>query len=605
MITNGSLVLYKNRPALSTRDGDRLILSFNDGPEVRVRDKDVELIHTGPLHKLPVPASGGDFQTAWEMTAGTVVALGELADLVFGHDGPPERLACRLAAQDGELFRCEGMHIMALSNTERQRLSEKRQRRENEAADRDAFIDRARHSRIESGDERFWGEVAALALGQTAKSRMAADLGLGESAEKAQAWLLRTGIWTARLNPHLARSGHPVKAPNLAIADDDDTGRQDLTAMTAWAIDNAWSHDPDDAISWDGTAVWVHVADPASAIVPDSAADIEATNRSATLYLPEGSIPMLPDATLDRFGLGLTQRSRALSIRIETDDVGLVRNIDIMPSFVAVQRLSYTNAEPLLTNGPLTELAAIAATRTAYRRKAGSVDIDIPEIRIWVEDGQPYIEAIATCSSSSVVREMMVLAGEAAARWAFDRGLPFPYYSQEAPGAQDNLPEGLAGEFAKRRLMRAGMAGVQPRAHQGLGVTMYAQSTSPLRRYGDLLAHQQIRAALCNEAGSQARILLSADEVSLRLAKAAAANAAVRRAERSSQAHWTLAWLLDHPDWQGIGLVVQTGPDSTVYLPAIGWETRIKAGELALNQEVTMRFLKADLANLDARFALV
>jgi len=204
-----------------------------------------------------------------------------------------------------------------------------------------------------------------------------------------------------------------------------------------------------------------------------------------------------------------------------------------------------------------------------------------------------------------VVREMMILAGEAAARWAFGRGLPFPYYSQEAPGERDHLPEGLAGEFAKRRLMRAGMAGTQPRAHQGLGVPMYAQITSPLRRYGDLLGHQQIRAALAAAAGRRDRQVLPADELSMRLARAAAAAAALRRAERSSEAHWTLAWLLDRPGWEGRGIVVQTGSDATVFIPAIGLETRIRAGDLVLNQELTLRFLSADLPGLEARFAPV
>ena len=603
MIPTGAIVFFKGKPAISTRDGDRLVLDLQQGQSARVRDKDVELIHPGPHQKLPSPAGTGDFETAWEMTAGTEVGLAELAELVFGVDGAAERLACRLAAMDGELFRMEGTAILALSAEERGRLADKRMKKENEAADHAAFISRAKKAKPEPGDERFWGEVEAFALGKTQKSKMAIEIGLGETMEAAHAWLLRAGLWTSNTNPHPSRADHPSKAPELELGDDDDSGRMDLTAMQAWAIDNAWSHDPDDAISWDGQAVWVHVADPASVICPGSRADVEASNRSATLYLPEGTIPMLPDTALERFGLGLSERSRSLSIRIAVDEGGLISDVAISPAFVQVTRLSDADADATLEIGPLAELASLAAIRRTYRSKAGAVDIAIPEVRVWVRDGVPHIDSIPDFRSSAVVREMMVLAGEAVARWAFDRSLPFPYYSQEAPGSRDELPDGLAGEFAKRRLMRAGMAGAQPRAHQGLGVTMYAQSTSPLRRYGDLLGHQQIRAWLAKEAGIQAAPPLPADELSMRLAKAAAALSAVRKAERSSQAHWTLVWLLEHPDWTGEGIVVQTGQDTVFYIPSLGYETRIKTGDLVLNQSVGLRCLKVDLPRLEAFFA--
>jgi exoribonuclease-2 len=603
MISSGALVSFKNKPALAKRDGDRLELSIRGKESARVRDKDVELIHPGPLAALPEPASGGDFDTAWEMTAGGSVPLAELAELVFGKDGPAERLACWERALDGLPFRWEEGAVRALNADEREKEEAKRSKKESEAGERADFLARAKQKNFQPGDERWLGEVEALALGKTQKSKNAAELGAGDSPESAHAWLLKAGLWDAATNPHPSRFSHPAKAPDLELGQDDDEGRQDLCAMQAWAIDNAWSKDPDDAISWDGEAVWVHVADPASAIAPDSPADKEAGDRSGTLYLPEGTIPMLPDGALHRFGLGLSERSRALSFRIELDEAGLVGEVRVTPSWVRVTRLSYEQADALLAEGPLARLSAVAELRAAYRAKNGAVDIAIPEVRVWLEGGKPRVDAIAHFRSSDVVREMMVMAGEGAARWAFKRGLPFPYYSQEAPGSQEGLPPGLAGEFAKRRLMRAGMAGAQPRAHQGLGVTMYAQITSPLRRYADLLGHQQLRAALAQDRGSPGPLPLPADELSMRLARAAAGGQALRKAERSSEAHWTLAYLLDHPDWRGEGVVVQAGNDALVYLPALGLETRVRDGGLELNQSLAMRFLKADIARLDASFA--
>ena len=606
MIPDGALVFYKNKPAVAHRDGDRIELSFKEGAPVRVRDKDVELIHTGPVKAPPEPAVGGEFEPAWEMTAGTNLGLAELAELAFGSAGPAEVLACRLAAAEGLPFRMDGELIASMSTEDRSAEESRRKRKETEASERAAFVERARHHAVEPGDERFWGELEALALGRTQKSRTAGDIGVGDNPESAQAWLIKAGIWTNRVNPHPSRSGHPSKAPELELGPDDDESRVDLRSMEAWAIDNAWSHDPDDAISWDGEAVWVHVADPASVIVPGSAPDVEASNRSGTLYLPEGAIPMLPDAALDRFGLGLTNESRALSFRITMDDDGLARDVTVTPSLVRVRRASYAEADVLLGSGALASLAKAAELRKAYRLRNGAVDIAIPEVRVWVEDGEPRISPVCQYASAAVVREMMVLAGEGLARWAFDRGLPFPYYSQEAPGSRDDLPDGLAGEFAKRRLMKAGMAGVQPRAHQGLGVTMYAQATSPLRRYGDLLGHQQARAALAAEAGRTSYPVLPADELSMRLARAAAGAQAVRKAERQSELHWTLAWLLERPGWEGEAVVVQTGNgDALLYLPEIGLETRVRASGHELNTALRVRFQQADISRLEARFSVI
>ena len=68
----------------------------------------------------------------------------------------------------------------------------------------------------------------------------------------------------------------------------------DLTHLPAFAIDNAWTTDPDDALSLEGTnRLWVHVADVAALVLPDTPTDIEARNRVASLYLPEMTVPML------------------------------------------------------------------------------------------------------------------------------------------------------------------------------------------------------------------------------------------------------------------------------------------------------------------------
>lgn len=598
MIPNGALVFYKGKPALARNAGDKLELSIPGAPGLKVRPKDVELLHPGPLSKIPEARRDGDFETAWEMSAGEALTLEALCELVFGRAGPEEALACRLEAADGLRFRAEEVigGFRAATREEREKEAARRARKETEASDREAFLARARAGRFEPGDERFLGEVEAFALGASQKARILGDLGLSDKPEAVHAWLLKTGRWTDAVNPWPVRFGAAAKAPDLELGPEDDTGRVDLTNMEAWAIDNAWSRDPDDAVSFDGRDVWVHVADPASAILPGSPPDREASDRAATLYLPEGSVPMLPDSALERFGLGLSGVSRALSVRISLEPDGSIREAEILPTLVKVARLSYGGADPLLGSGPLADLDRIASIRSESRTAAGAVDIAIPEVRVWVDSGEPRIDAIPDFRSSAVVREMMVLAGEASARWAFDRSLPFPYYSQEAPQDSASLPAGLAGEFAKRRLMKAGMAGPQPRAHRGLGVPFYAQFTSPLRRYSDLLAHHQVRAFLAG------RNPLGEDEISALLGRAAAAAALIRQVERASQLHWTLAFLGRRPGWTGEGILVGNGNPASVYIPGLGMETRVRLGGTELNATVSLRLTGVDLARQEARF---
>jgi exoribonuclease-2 len=602
---------------------------------------------------MPPAAEGGDFETARRMllpvpssepkAAG--MAWIELAELVFGESSPANVLACWLEATKGLLFRLEEGAPLPLDDEAVAKEAQKKTRKEDEAAERYAFVERAKRIKtdrrmtekasggalqptiaFEESDGRFLAEIEALAYGKSAKSKTCAELGISETPEAAHAFLIGIGRWDLMVNPHPYRALCPIAAPKVEIGPEiEDLARADLTGMESWAIDNAWSKDPDDAIAWDGSSVWVHVADPASAILPDSEADKEALARGSTLYLPELTAPMLPDEALERFGLGLAPTSPALSFRIVLAEDGSISGIEVCASIVRVRRCSYGEADDLMDAGKAPGLAALAdlASRRRARRVAnGAVEIEIPEVRIAVEGvgvaREIRIEAVPRQRSSGLVREMMLLAGEAAARWAFERGLAFPFYGQEAPSdmgaaasdepsGEDEAGEGpksLAAQFARRRLMRAGMWGPSPSAHRGLGLPFYAQVTSPLRRYQDLLGHMQLRAFLARDA-VVARTALDADEVSRRCALAQAASAATRQAERSSDLHWTLAYLIQHPNWIGDAFIVGSAGPGTwqLYLPELGLETRLRLGsDRILDEKIKVRLVRADVASLESAF---
>jgi exoribonuclease-2 len=639
-----ALALYKNRPVLVLDARDRIEIRLEDGSSLRVRDKDLVALHEGPAKEIPEPAEGGDFETARRMLDPSSPPLGwsELAELVFGESGPREALACWREAAKGLLFRIEEGMPLPLDDEAVAKEAGKKARKEGEAAERASFIERAKRIRalrrkagqeggsepsieqgFEESDGRFLAEIEALAYGRSAKSRSCAELGVSETPEAAQAFLISVGLWNAMVNPHPLRAGCALQAPRLSLGPDlGELERADLSSMESWAIDNAWSKDPDDAIAWDGSAVWIHVADPASAILPGSEADREALARGSTLYLPELTSPMLPDQALERFGLGLAETSPALSFRVEVAEDGSVAAVEALASTVRVRRCSYGEADALMEAGKapaLEALAKVARLRRERRIANGAIEIDIPEVRISVEgegsERSVLIERIPRDRSSGLVREMMLLAGEAAARWAFERGLAFPFYGQEAPSEPGPAALGelssegeaaLSVQFARRRLMRAGAWGPGPTAHRGLGLPFYAQVTSPLRRYQDLLGHMQIRACLGGgSAPAGGRACLDADEVSRRCALAQATSSATRQAERASDLHWTIAYLSSRPEWTGEAVLVGSAGLGAwqAYLPELGLETRMRLGpDRALDERLSLRLARADIAGLEASF---
>ena len=201
-------------------------------------------------------------------------------------------------------------------------------------------------------------------------------------------------------------------------------------------ITNAWSTDPDDAVCVEGNALWVHIADPAATVTPDSPADLDARGRGATLYVPEGAARMLDDRALEWYALGLTPVSRALSFRLTFTETGAVDTVEVKKTRIRVTRLTYAEATARQEESGLAPLFAIARRNIARREAAGAVSIELPEVHLSVTKGadgtaEVIIEPVKDEIAADMVREMMLLAGEAAARFAFKNAIPFQYVSQE------------------------------------------------------------------------------------------------------------------------------------------------------------------------------
>jgi exoribonuclease-2 len=370
--------------------------------------------------------------------------------------------------------------------------------------------------------------------------------------------------------------------------------RRDLTHLVALAIDDEGSQDPDDAISWEAGRLWVHVADAAALIHPGSALDREARARGANLYLPEGTTPMLPPAATPRLGLGLSEISPALSFGLDVTAAGEIENVEIVPSWVRVTRLTYAEAEAQLETSPLREMDALSRAFTARRQALGALDLNLPEVRVRVVDGQVSVRPYASLYSRNLVRDAMLLAGEGAARFAQANQLPVPFSTQErGPDLPMQAPSTLSGNFALRRLMRPGQLKGEPSLHAGLGMEQYTQTTSPLRRYSDLLAHQQFRAFLSGQPP------LDSQTVMQRMAEGAMGMSLTRQTERISNRHWTLVYLLQNPTWRGEAVVVENnGHRCLAVIPDLDLEGPLYGGSYELDQVVPVTVTGINLAQL-------
>lgn len=310
---------------------------------------------------------------------------------------------------------------------------------------------------------------------------------------------------------------------------------------------------------------------------------------------------MLPPQATQALGLGLADVSPALSFGLEVNAAGEIVGLEVAPSWVRVTRLTYEEAEaqieaPLLR--PLAELAQIYHSR---RLANGAIEIDLPEVKVRVAEGQVVIRPLPALRSRDLVREAMLMAGEAVARFALENNIPMPFTTQDAPETEAALATSTAEMFALRRTLRRSQQTITPGPHAGLGMELYIQCTSPLRRYLDLVVHQQLRTYLRGEP------LLAAPAIMGRVGAANAVTGSVRQAERLSVEHWTLVYLLQHPEWRGEGIVVdKRGARDLILIPELGLETQMYLSrDVPLGSVVTLALKAVNLPMLETHFRLL
>lgn len=610
-IKNNSLVIYKGKGAVVTEiSGDKYSIRTVSGDRKSVRLKDMELIHAGPCTSVPSPSEIPSLEIQrenGELMEEETFSFADFTELLFGSFSPADALAayelvssdcCFGGSVSGGVRANTAEHIEAVLMKEQLKNARKDAHAE--------LLERIKSGCVTPDDYPRLREIESVAYGESVSSRLMHELGTEALPEKAQSLLLKLGVWNEfDNNPWPRRFGIATEDeyPEMELRVPEEE-RTDLTHLASYAIDDAGSTDPDDAISFETESglLWVHVADPASVIEPGSELENFACERGCTLYLPEKVTTMLPPESVGVFGLGLNEVSPALSFGIRIDGTGEAYLEKMTLSNVRVTRKNYTEAEELFKDPDFALCAEAVQRFRDMRVRNKAVMIRLPEIRLKVDTVNRSISIRNT--DYSPVRELvanaMIAAGYAVARFAAENGITLPFAVQEEPEMEER-PETLYGMYELRRNCRTSSLSVSPGLHAGLGLEPYVRVTSPMRRYEDLLAHIQLRRFIKGEEP------VSVADMNERIMKAGPAASLKAKLERQCIEYWTLVYLKGLAGkWQGDAVCVAKVDDRcTMLLPELAYEFRTSRSRAALGERIRVECQSAEPAMLSSHFRTV
>jgi ribonuclease R len=334
------------------------------------------------------------------------------------------------------------------------------------------------------------------------------------------------------------------------VRERDIKGRTDFRNRIVVTIDGEDARDFDDAISIERLPnghMWlgVHIADVAHYVHEGSALDTEAYERGTSVYFPERAVHMFPEPLAT--GLcSLRPRVDRLvqSCLMEVNPRGDVVRYELHDGVIrSTERMTYTSVNAILTDGDADTMARyeslvpafrlmgeLFATLNARRHRRGSVDFDLPEAKV-ILDEEGLIEDIVAHERNiahRLIEEFMLLANETVARHLEKNHMPAVYRIHEPPdplkvmefdefvtslgfsfGAHggtvrpahfQKLVEKIRGTpeerpiaFLMLRTMQKARYDAMNLGHFGLAAETYTHFTSPIRRYPDLVVHRLLR----------------------------------------------------------------------------------------------------------------
>ena len=401
-----------------------------------------------------------------------------------------------------------------------------------------------------------------------------------------------------------------------------------LADVRAFSIDDSSTTEIDDALSVQGlgsgtVTLGIHIAAPGLAVLPGSAIDAVGRARLSTVYMPGYKLTMLPDDIIQTYTLLEGRNCPSLSLYLTLDEatlavtgsvtrlerVPIVSNLrhDVLDSTFTEAFFEAAQSVPPVDVAWGVELSFLhrfarhlKAQREVVRGKPENFNRPDYNFKLDNPGGQePQGNEAVSISTRQrgapldlIVAEAMILANSTWGQWLAEHGVPGIYRSQAsmAPGVKVRM-------------------GTKALPHAGLGVPAYAWSTSPLRRYTDLVNQWQIIA--CVRHGRTAALAApfkpnDADLFSV-ISSFDSAYSAYNGYQAGIERYWTLKYLQQN----GIGEVIASAfrenlvraDELPLVLPALGAQglprgarVRVKLGEI---DEITLDISGTVIERLD------
>jgi len=314
--------------------------------------------------------------------------------------------------------------------------------------------------------------------------------------ERFYVLLGKKGFWNPEELPFFYQEGE-IEGEYALDEDPYEAERVDLTKYYTFAVDDDDTIEVDDAISIADNKLMIHVADVASVVHKGSALDESVRRLATSIYVPEGKYYMFPKDIIGKLSLS-ENRQRALTLVIEFDEDLNVKSYKFVRSWVKLSdRFNYQKFERILNIDPFKKLLKIARRLQVKRMENGGVHYVLPAKKIEIKDGEISYKLVhMTTKAYTVITELMILYNYLAAKTLANARFPAIYRTQ----VQDEPVElDEADPLYRYRIMtsfKPTFLSPDPYPHNILGLEVYGQFTSPLRRYVDLVNQRQLHSLL-------------------------------------------------------------------------------------------------------------
>ncbi|MFN3788964.1 ribonuclease catalytic domain-containing protein [Massilia sp.] len=609
--------------------GEAYQVELPSGKRSKVKGKDVLIQFDKPEPEALLGAAKGiaaevDLDFLWEVAGQEEFGFMELGAEYFGHAPlPSEAAGLVLALHAAPIYfhkKGRGRYKAAPEQTLKAALAGIEKKKQ-QAIVQAAYVDELKAGKLPQAMQPIVHQLLFKPDKNTIEYK-ALEAAASELQTTAPRLMLRTGGLASPKELHMSRflfEHFPRGAgfPQLEVPQA--PGDLPLADVTAFSIDDVTTTEIDDAMSvvWldDGTVqVGIHIAAPGLAIRPDDAIDKVARARMSTVYMPGDKITMLPDEVVDAFTLAEGKDCPALSLyavlnpadwsvlstATRAERVPIKRNLRLneIDAVVTEEALNAGSGEyehkkelGLLWQWALHLEAGRMKKREAFGLKpeqANRVDFNF-----YVEDDVvSIVRRKRGAPLDKIVAELMIFANSTWGKLLHDSGVPGIYRSQ-GPGAG-----GWNAKIQVRMVTHAA-------PHQGLGVDQYAWSTSPLRRYTDLVNQWQILA--CASHGVTAPLVAPfkhRDATLFSIVSAFdAAYAAYNDFQQNMERYWCLRWLGQEHAKQVDAVVLK---DEVVRLVEIPLVARL-AGmpQLARGAQVRLDIVRWDEVDLSLEARLL